>query len=75
MEEAAELMGSALARAHARSGDSAVLSGYLGEENTFDEAIGDFSMAYADQALQDYERFAAAAKLGKFKVAEDLGLD
>jgi uncharacterized protein (DUF2252 family) len=75
MVEAAELMGSALARAHARSGDAAVISGYLGEEDTFDEAIGDFSMAYADQALDDYERFAAAAKLGKFKVAEDLGLD
>jgi uncharacterized protein (DUF2252 family) len=75
MEEAAELMGGALARAHARSGDSAVLSGYLTEEDSFDEAIGDFSMAYADQAHQDYQRFAAAATLGKFKVAEDLGLD
>jgi uncharacterized protein (DUF2252 family) len=75
MEEAAELMGGALARAHARSGDSTVLSGYLGEEDTFDEAIGDFSIAYADQAEHDYERFKAAATLGKFKVAEDLGLD
>ncbi len=75
MEEAAELMGGALARAHARSGDSAVLSGYLGEEDTFEEAMGDFSMAYGDQARDDYERFAAAATLGKFKVAEDLGLD
>jgi uncharacterized protein (DUF2252 family) len=75
MEEAAELMGSSLARAHARSGDSAVLSGYMTEDDSFDEAIGDFSMAYADQATKDYERFKAAATLGKFKVAEDLGLD
>jgi uncharacterized protein (DUF2252 family) len=75
MEEAATLMGGALARAHARSGDSAVISGYLGEEDTFDEAIGDFSMAYADQAKKDYDSFAAAARAGKFKVAEDLGLD
>ncbi|MBU6452268.1 MAG: DUF2252 family protein [Cyanobacteria bacterium REEB67] len=75
MAEAAELMGAALARAHARSGDSTVISGYMGEESTFDEAIADFAMAYADQALDDYERFAAAAKLGKFKVADDLGLD
>ena len=75
MEEAAELMGAALARAHARSGDSAFLSGYLGVEDTFDEAIGDFSMTYADQAQQDYDRFVSAAKKGKIQVAEDLGLD
>ena len=75
MEEAAELMGSALARAHARSGDATVISGYMGAEETFDEAIGDFSMVYADQAQDDFERFAAAAKLGKIEVAEDLGLD
>ena len=75
MEEAAELMGAALARAHARSGDATVISGYMGEEDTFDEAIGDFAIAYANQAQDDYERFAAAAKLGKFEVAEDLGLD
>ncbi|HNA74378.1 MAG TPA: DUF2252 family protein, partial [Candidatus Obscuribacter sp.] len=63
-----------LARAHARSGDAAVISGYLSDESTFDEAIGSFAMAYADQAEKDYEEFAAAVRSGRLPVAEDLGL-
>jgi hypothetical protein len=38
----AEACGWALARAHARSGDAAVLAGYMGKGGTFDEAIADF---------------------------------
>jgi len=39
----------ALARAHARSGDAAVISGYVGSGQTFDDAIGEFAVEYADQ--------------------------
>ena len=74
MQEIAEVMGIVLARAHARSGDAAVISGYLSDESTFDEAIGSFAMAYADQAEKDYEEFAAAVRSGRLPVAEDLGL-
>ena len=35
----AELCGRVLARAHARTGDAAMISGYLGVEMSFDEAI------------------------------------
>ena len=37
-----------LARAHARSGEPAKISGYLGKSDAFDAAIGEFSIAYAD---------------------------
>lgn len=73
MEEVAELMGLVLARAHARSGDAALLSGYLGEESTFEEAIADFAIAYSDQVEKDYEKFAAAVRTGRLPAATDLG--
>jgi len=64
----AEWCGSTLARAHARSGEPAVISGYLGENDTFDNAIAGFSVAYADQAEQDYDSFLNAAREGKIDV-------
>jgi hypothetical protein len=44
------LCGWTLARAHARSGDSAMIAGYLGRKDAFDQAIVRFAVAYADQA-------------------------
>jgi uncharacterized protein (DUF2252 family) len=55
----------ALARAHARSGDRIAISSYLGNGDTFDRAIADFSAAYADQNERDYEALAAAVKSGR----------
>jgi uncharacterized protein (DUF2252 family) len=60
-----ELAGEILARAHARSGDAALLSGYLGKSNDFDEAIADFGVAYAKQTEQDYLQFSYACKSGR----------
>lgn len=65
--ESAEVMGAALARAHARSGDSAVISGYLGSEDTFDLAIADFSLEYACQVEKDHAALQAAIKSGRIK--------
>lgn len=73
LAEIAEVMGAVLARAHARSGDAAVLSGYLGEETSFEEAIGVFAQAYADQAEKDYEVFSEAVRKGRIEAAEDCG--
>jgi hypothetical protein len=50
----AELCGWTLARAHAKSGDATTISGYLGKGDNFDEALGDFSLAYANQTEQDH---------------------
>ncbi len=57
-----------LARAHARSGEPAQISGYLGKGDAFDEAIADFSIAYADQTESDYEVLMKAARSGRIEV-------
>ncbi len=61
----AQLCGWTLARAHARSGDPAAIAGYLGTSETFDEAIAEFSMAYADQNERDYGAFTDAISQGR----------
>ena len=57
--------GWALARAHARSGDPAPISGYLGPSDTFDRAIVTFAETYADQTERDYSNFLATYKANK----------
>ena len=56
-----EICGAALARAHARTGDAAKISGYLGDDDAFDRAMAKFAVAYADQNDADYGAFTAAA--------------
>ncbi len=55
----------ALARAHARSGDAARISGYLGTSDRFDHAVADFPIAYADQNDVDYTAFKKAVRTGR----------
>jgi uncharacterized protein (DUF2252 family) len=62
------LCGRALARAHAKSGDAAALSGYLGAAGVFDEAVAGYALAYADQVEEDYETFRAATRAGRFPI-------
>jgi uncharacterized protein (DUF2252 family) len=52
--------GLALARAHAQSGKAAEVSAYLGSSTKFDEAIADFTLAYARQVEDDYAHLLAA---------------
>ena len=56
-----------LARSHARSGDPAMISGYIGASGIFDQAIGEFAVEYADQNEIDYKRFVDAVKKGKIE--------
>jgi uncharacterized protein (DUF2252 family) len=53
-----------LARAHAKSGDGSTISGYLGKNDSFDEAIAAFAKAYSDLAEGDHARLKAAVKSG-----------
>lgn len=62
------LCGFTLARAHARGGDPALISGYLGKNDDFDQAIATFAHLYADQTERDYEELAAAARDGQISV-------
>ena len=67
----ASLCGMALARAHNKAGDAAMIAGYLGKSDEFDSAIGDYAVAYADQVERDYAAFVKAARDGRLKT--DLG--
>ncbi|MBO0862651.1 MAG: DUF2252 domain-containing protein [Chloracidobacterium sp.] len=68
--DAADVCGWTLARAHARSGDAATISGYLGKSDAFDQALAAFSRAYADQSEQDHQAMRHAVKSGKLVVEE-----
>jgi hypothetical protein len=61
----------ALARAHARSGDAAMIAGYMGASTTFDDAVGEFAMEYADQNERDYRAFVKAVKEGRVEATAD----
>ncbi len=73
--EYAEGCGWVLARAHARSGDPALIAGYLGKSDVFDRAIGAFAHKYADRNEADHAALVAAAKGGRVKAEiEDAAL-
>jgi uncharacterized protein (DUF2252 family) len=65
-----EACGAALARAHARSGDAAMITGYIGTGNVFANAIADFAERYADQTEKDHAALVAAVKSGRVEAAE-----
>ena len=65
----AKLFGWALALGHARSGDAAMISGYCGETQEFDDAMYSFAQSYAKQNHADYEVFCQAVKAGKIQVS------
>jgi uncharacterized protein (DUF2252 family) len=57
-----------LARAHARSGDRVAIAAYIDDKDVFDQAIADFSVAYADKNEQDFARLQEAASAGTIPV-------
>jgi uncharacterized protein (DUF2252 family) len=57
LKHMATLRGFTLAKAHARTADPIVISGYLGKSGKFDEAISSFSMHYAAQNESDYQAY------------------
>ena len=54
-----------LARAHARSGDSIEIAGYLGSSEVFDRAIAAFAESYADQNERDHAALVDAIATGR----------
>ena len=59
--------GWALALSHARTGDSAMISGYMGKSDTFEKAIAAFSIIYADQNEKDHAKLKKAIRDGRVK--------
>ena len=68
----AKICGWTLARAHARSGDPVAIASYLGERETFDQAITDFSSRYADRNQQDYDEFVGAVRSGRLQATQGI---
>jgi uncharacterized protein (DUF2252 family) len=63
------LCGWALALAHAKSGDAAMISGYCGTGDALPDAIGKFSLAYLEQTERDHGALETAARRGRIPVA------
>jgi hypothetical protein len=72
----ASVCGTSLAFAHARAGDPAAISGYLGSGSSFSSGIGDFSVTYANLMESDFEEFTAAIADGEMPAAsrEEAGI-
>lgn len=65
LKDYARLCGRALARAHCRSGDPVMLSGYLGSSSAFDDSVADFAVAYAAQNERDHDSLKQAVRSGR----------
>jgi uncharacterized protein (DUF2252 family) len=63
-----EICAWALARGHARSGPPASIAAYLGTDEVFSHAVGEFAATYADQTERDFAALGAAAKAGRITV-------
>lgn len=70
MEVYCGLCGWALALAHAKSGDAAMIAGYLGKTDEIDEALTKFAFTYGEQNERDYAELQKAARTKRIKVSE-----
>jgi uncharacterized protein (DUF2252 family) len=52
--------GTSLARGHAQSPNAPFIAGYMGSATTFDDAIVQWAMAYAEQSLKDFHALRAS---------------
>jgi uncharacterized protein (DUF2252 family) len=59
--------GALLARAHARTSDAAIISGYCGRSNVLRTSLAEWAEAYGDQTQIDHARLAAATTNGPMK--------
>jgi len=62
-----EICGELLARGHARSGEVQMIVGYLGNGESFTQALVAFAAAYADQTGADWEALRKSRHIAKAK--------
>lgn len=67
----AKYCGQALARSHAKSGNAAMISGYLGKSDEFDEAVSRFAMEYGKQNKRDFEALRDAVRKGVINATDE----
>lgn len=56
--------GAVLAKAHARTGDAAAISAYLGKGHTFEDSMAGFAVRYADRTAADHTALVEAIRSG-----------
>ena len=61
----ATMCGWTLARAHSKTGAAAMIAGYLGSSQQFDDALVQYSQSYADLVERDFTTFQAAIRSGR----------
>jgi uncharacterized protein (DUF2252 family) len=66
--------GAILARAHARTGDTAGIAGYCGKSEALDDALAQWGESYGDQTEEDHASLLASIKRGETK-ADMLSVD
>jgi uncharacterized protein (DUF2252 family) len=71
MRQYGRMCAHALARSHARTGDAAMIAGYMGTGQSFDDAIGEFAVEYAAQNQSDYRAFIKAIREGTIEVINE----
>jgi uncharacterized protein (DUF2252 family) len=71
MRNYARMCGWALARAHARTADAALLSGYIGKNAAFAEAMAQFAIDYAEQNQRDHAALIAAVRAGRIEASHE----
>ena len=72
LDEYADVCGRLFAKAHARTGDPALLTGYCGASTKLDLALKKFALAYADQTAADHERLVRAIRAGSVRARKGL---
>ena len=66
-----EACGTLLARAHAQSPIAPMIAGYLGKSGSFDDAMAEWAIGYAEQSALDYAELLAARDRGDFEAVSD----
>jgi hypothetical protein len=69
LEEYAEVCGEVFAKAHARTGDPAIIAGYAGTSDKLDRAFAARALAGASQTERDWEILARAIARGEMLAA------
>ncbi|BDU00697.1 MULTISPECIES: DUF2252 domain-containing protein [Nocardia] len=70
LDDYGRLAGALLARAHSRSLDPRLLSGYLGGDERFDAAVAAFAVRYADRTEADHAELVEAVRAGRIEAAD-----
>ncbi len=69
----AQICGTILARAHARTGDAIAISSYVGKGGPFARAMAEFAHSYADQNERDHADFVQAVSVAAGATADASG--